>query len=81
MTARTALRELRSLTDVLPHPIIPPTPTFSDSDRQLVNSWKAYLKWEEGNPLVIADPETLAGRIEYAMRRCLAEMRHFPELW
>ncbi|KAI9638306.1 putative cleavage stimulation factor, 77kDa subunit [Dioszegia hungarica] len=81
MTARTALRELRSLTDVLPHPIIPPTPTFSDSDRQLVNSWKAYLKWEEGNPLVIADPETLAGRIGYAMRRCLAEMRHFPELW
>lgn len=81
MTARTALRELRALTDSLPHPVLPPKPTFSDSDRQLVSGWKAYLKWEEGNPLVISDTEVLTSRVGYALRKCLAEMRHFPELW
>jgi cleavage stimulation factor subunit 3 len=81
MTARTALRELRNLTDALPHSAIPPTPTFSDTDRQLVSGWKAYLKWEEGNPLVISDPEALANRVGYALRRCVADMRHYPEMW
>ncbi|KAK8869830.1 hypothetical protein IAR55_000398 [Kwoniella newhampshirensis] len=81
MTARTALRELRALTDSLPSPILPPKPMFSDSDRATVAAWKAYLKWEESNPLVIAEEEVLGSRIGYAMRKCLAEMRHFPELW
>lgn len=81
MTARTALRELRALTDVLPHPVIPARPTFSDADRATVAGWKAYLKWEEGNPLVMDDQAALGGRIEYALRKCLGEMRHFPELW
>ncbi len=81
MTARTALRELRLLTDALPRPALPPHPTFSDQDRATVAAWKAYLKWEEANPLVIEDGEMLAGRIGYALRKCLGEMRHFPELW
>ncbi|WWC61133.1 uncharacterized protein I303_103712 [Kwoniella dejecticola CBS 10117] len=81
MTARTALREMKGLTEGLPRPILPPTPTFSDSDRQAVLGWKNYLKWEEGNPLVIDDEATLGIRIAYALRKCLSEMRHFPELW
>ncbi|OCF36522.1 hypothetical protein I316_01772 [Kwoniella heveanensis BCC8398] len=81
MTARTALRELKALTDGLPHPILPLAPTFSESDRATVAGWKAYLKWEEGNPLVIEDEGMLQSRIAYAIRKCLAEMRHFPELW
>ena len=44
-------------------------------------AWKTYLKWEEGNPLVIEDADRLAARIGYALRKCLGEMRHFPELW
>lgn len=81
MTARTALRELRLLTDALPRPAMPPHPTFSAQDRAIVASWRAYLKWEEGNPLVIEDGEMLASRIGYALRKCLGEMRHFSELW
>lgn len=81
MTARTALRELRTLTDSLPRPVLPTRPTFSESDRAMVNAWKNYLKWEEGNPLVIEDEEVRGQRIGYALRKCLGEMRHFPELW
>lgn len=81
MTARTALRELRTLTDSIPKPILPPRPVFNDQDRSLVSGWKAYLKWEEENHLVINDQDVLADRISYALRKCLGEMRHFPELW
>ncbi|EIW69695.1 hypothetical protein M231_06303 [Tremella mesenterica] len=81
MTARTALRELKNLVDPIPHPPIPPHPTFSDEDRSAVSQWKAYLKWEESNPLVIEDPTKLDERISYAIRKCLGAMRHFPELW
>lgn len=81
MTARSALRELRSLTDQIPRPAVPPHPTFIDLDRQLVSTWKAYLKWEEGNPLVIQDEEVFSARVRYAMKRCLSETRHFAEMW
>ena len=83
MTARSALRELRSLHDAIRHfsGPVPPKPTFSDNDRQLVGAWKAYLKWEQGNPLVLEPEEVLDERVGYAMKRCLAEMRHFPEMW
>lgn len=47
----------------------------------MVNAWKGYLKWEEGNPLVIEDTELLSKRIGYALKKCLSEMRHFPEMW
>nr|XP_019042697.1 hypothetical protein I302_08402 [Kwoniella bestiolae CBS 10118]OCF21627.1 hypothetical protein I302_08402 [Kwoniella bestiolae CBS 10118] len=81
MTARTALREIKGLTEHLPKPILPPQPTFNESDRATVLGWKNYLKWEEGNPLVIDDEAILGSRIGYALRKCLSEMRHFPELW
>lgn len=81
MTARTALRELRQLTDPLPRPPLPPKPTFSEADRAAVAGWKQYIKWEEGNPLVIDDPAKLDDRITYSLRKCVGEMRHFPELW
>jgi cleavage stimulation factor subunit 3 len=47
----------------------------------MVNAWKGYLKWEENNPLVIEDAELLSKRIGYALKKCLSEMRHFPEMW
>ncbi|WVO21992.1 mRNA 3'-end-processing protein RNA14 [Cryptococcus decagattii] len=81
MTARTALRELRALSDPIPKPILPPYPTFTEQDRQIVGAWKAYLRWEEGNPLVIENHTMLQSRIGYALRKCLGEMRHFAELW
>lgn len=81
MTARTAFRELRALSDPIPKPILPPYPTFTEQDRQVVGAWKACLRWEEGNPLVIENHELLQSRIGYALRKCLGEMRHFPELW
>lgn len=81
MTARGALRELKSMTEGLSFPIVTTKPTWSDSDRASVAAWKKYLKYEEGNPLVYNEPGALSGRVTYALRKCLTVMRFFPELW
>jgi len=83
MTARTALKDLQRLTDPLyaAQTVLPPKPTFSGFERGLIIGWKAYLNWEQENKLVIEDKEALAARIKYAMKQCLGQMRHFPELW
>jgi cleavage stimulation factor subunit 3 len=81
MTARGALRELKTVTEGLSYPIVTSKPTWHDSDRAAVAAWKKYLKYEEGNPLVYSEPSALSGRISYALRKCLTYMRFFPELW
>lgn len=82
MTARSALRELRQSLDTIRRlsGSVPTKPVFDEHDRQLLGAWKAYLKWEESNPLVL-DDEQLEARVGYAMKRSTAEMRHFAEMW
>ncbi len=81
MTARKALRELKQHVEALSPSVIPPRPTWVESDRALAIHWKKYLKWEESNPLDIEDAAGLQARVIYAMRKCLTQMRFFPELW
>jgi cleavage stimulation factor subunit 3 len=81
MTARTVLRDLKAQTDPLVPMPIPPRPTRSEADRALVINWKKYLKWEESNPLDIEEGPVLQARVGYAFRKCLTQMRFFPELW
>jgi cleavage stimulation factor subunit 3 len=81
MTARTVLRDLKLQTEPLVAMPIPPRPTRSEADRALVINWKKYLKWEESNPLDIEEPAALQARVGYALRKCLTQMRFFPELW
>jgi len=81
MTARTALREMRALTDILPFPIIPPKPKYTDLERRIVAGWRAFIKWEESNPLNTDDEALVVQRTSYALKKCLAQMRHYPEMW
>lgn len=87
--ARQVLRELRnhlhplwpqgSMSDIL----LPTVPTFDASERALVGKWKAYLKWEEANPLLLEDKDkpTLIARIQMAYRKAIIRMRYYPEIW
>lgn len=97
MTARTSLRDIRRLMEPLSIPQIklpaggfttaiplhlPARPTWvGEADRNLVQAWKAYLKWEESNPLVIEDTNVLASRVNMAYRKAVIRMRFFPEIW
>lgn len=97
MTARTSLRDLRRLMEPLSIPTIklpsgttaaslplslPARPTWiGDADRNLCHAWKAYLKWEESNPLDIEDAAVLQNRVNAAYRKAVIRMRFFPEIW
>lgn len=97
MTTRTALRELRRLLDPLeqktsapprdpaipapPDFNLPTAPTWTESDRAIVQGWKAYVKWEESNPLDLEDSGALHSRVAAAYRKACAAMRFYPEIW
>lgn len=91
-TAKTVLRELRRRTAMLFPPApsasssrptlqLSQRPTFTTADRQLVGAWKAYLKWEESNPLDIEDKSALVARLQGIYRKALIRMRFFSEIW
>lgn len=91
MTAKTTLRELKRLLAPISSPTLssavtpsafslPPYPSWTNEDRLLAGHWKTYLKWEEGNPLMLEDQTALQSRILSAYRKAVARMRFFPDI-
>jgi len=97
MQARTVLRQLTNhLSGLFPSSTTPPKmingrqviwlpalPKFDQSERALVGKWKAYLKWEESNPLEIEDKDkaTLITRLQGVYRKAVIRMRYYSEIW
>ncbi|KAF8972103.1 hypothetical protein BDZ97DRAFT_1783153 [Flammula alnicola] len=81
MQARTVLRQL----------INHVTPLYASNSQELflpslpnsMRKWKAYLKWEESNPLEIEekDKATLITRIQGVYRKAVIRMRYYTEIW
>ncbi|KAJ7476939.1 Suf-domain-containing protein [Mycena galericulata] len=88
MQARTVLRQLSVHMQGLGMPdptklFIPALPTFSPQERPFIGRWKAYLRWEESNPLEIEEKDrgTLNSRIQMVYRKAVIRMRYYPEIW
>ena len=81
MTARSALRELKTYTDNIARPVLPKNPTFTDKEMQQLDAWKQYIQWEKNNPLVYEDQTALHARVTYVYKQALMHMRYYPELW
>lgn len=82
MLARSALKEMKTLTDGLLRPKVPVKPNWKRiNDHKQLAQWKAYLAWEEKNPLEISDKNLLNTRIQYAYRQAIMHMRFHPEIW
>ncbi|PWN29899.1 Suf-domain-containing protein [Jaminaea rosea] len=94
MTARSALREMRGLVDPLHRPLLPRLPAWIASvdspaesdvtrDRERLQGWKAYLQWEESDPLELAatDTDALNKRVSVAYAKATMHMRFYPEIW
>lgn len=88
MQARTVLRQLVNhigpLYNSNPNELyLPSLPKFDSSERALVGKWKAYLKWEESNPLELEekDKATLITRIQSVYRKAVIRMRYYTEIW
>lgn len=62
---------------------LPALPRFDAAERALVGKWKAYLKWEESNPLEVEekDKATLITRIQGVYRKAVIRMRYYTEIW
>lgn len=82
MTARKTLRELRAQHDHLYSPVLPHRPDWSSHEHVAgLERWKAYLDYEEKNPLEIEDQAQLYQRVAFAYRKAIANLRFFPEIW
>ncbi|TFK28593.1 mRNA 3'-end-processing protein RNA14 [Coprinopsis marcescibilis] len=85
--ARTTLRQLTNhLNGLYPSSsdmYLPSLPKFDATERSLVGKWKAYLKWEESNPLEIEekDKQSLITRIQGVYRKAVIRMRFYSEIW
>lgn len=89
MKARAALPQLSAHLQGLGFPRdptklwLPTLPTFSPQELLLIGRWKAYLRWEEGNPLEIEEKDhaTLHSRVQMVYRKAMIRMRYYPEIW
>lgn len=82
MAARSALREMKSLTEPLLRPKVPVKPNWKRiEDHRHLEQWKAYLQWEEKNPLEIQEKPVLNARIQHAYRQAQMHMRFYCEIW
>lgn len=93
MQARTVLNTLQEhLTVLFPPPPpskhrnsiwLPRVPTYAAGEKALVARWRAYLKWEESNPLEIEekDKAQLHSRLQSVYRKAVVRMRFYPEIW
>ncbi|EPQ59815.1 Suf-domain-containing protein [Gloeophyllum trabeum ATCC 11539] len=94
MQARAASRQLQRHVALLfppappsnngrPALYLPSPPTFAPPERALVGQWKAYLKWEESNPLEMdeKDKATFIQRVQMVYRKAVIRMRFFAEIW
>jgi cleavage stimulation factor subunit 3 len=66
-----------------PEMYLPSLPTFSQEERGLIGRSKAYIKFEEGNPLVLEDDDkaTYITRVQSVYRKAVIRMRYHPEFW
>ena len=94
MQAHTVLRQLQKhlgplfpplppSTPTRPALFLPPLPNFNPPERALVGAWKAYLKWEESNPLEVEEKDraTLHSRVQHVYRKAVVRMRFYGEIW
>ena len=94
MTAKEVLKQLRShLAILFPPPahssatgrkplnLPEPSSPHSEGHRMLAKSWRAYLQWEEKNPLDIEDKSLLNARLLATYKKAVIRMRFNPETW
>ncbi|PWY92444.1 CFIA complex component Rna14 [Aspergillus heteromorphus CBS 117.55] len=88
MTARSSFTELQNITRDLNRTSLPRLPPVPGSDGdieflQQVETWKRWVKWEKGDPLVLKDEDMGAykTRVVYVYKQALMALRFIPEMW
>lgn len=88
MTARSSATELENITRGLQRtsmPTLPPALGFDGDDQYLrqVELWKAWIRWEKTDPLVLKDedPAAYKARVVYVYKQASMALRFWPGIW
>ncbi|CAO3673036.1 unnamed protein product [Rhizopus microsporus] len=81
MTARTALREMRLLTEGINTNAVALPPQWTESEIHQLELWKKYIEWEKSDPLRLEDNAAVLERVAYAYQQAFLVLRFYPELW
>ncbi|KAI8148365.1 hypothetical protein BJV82DRAFT_263631 [Fennellomyces sp. T-0311] len=81
MTARTALREMRTLMENVNRGVIPKPPQWTEKEISQLSAWRQYIQWEKSNPLQLEDEAMVVERVSYAYQQAFLVLRFYPELW
>ncbi|KAI9598686.1 hypothetical protein BDF19DRAFT_185386 [Syncephalis fuscata] len=81
MTARTAARELKQMSESLQRSALPCPPRWTEKEMNQMTAWRRYLDWEKSDPLKIEDTATRYARISFAYKQAMMTLRFYPEIW
>ncbi|KAL4946155.1 hypothetical protein BDV06DRAFT_160754 [Aspergillus oleicola] len=88
MTARSSYTELQNITRDLIRTTFPRLPPIPGSEGdveylQQVETWRRWINWEKGDPLVLKEDDLAAykTRVVYVYKQALMALRFLPEVW
>jgi cleavage stimulation factor subunit 3 len=82
MTARATARKLQSYMNRLTFSRVPHRPDWNSTlDQKQLQIWKDMLKYEESDPMELADPAMIRTRVILAYKKALTQLRFYPEIW
>ncbi|KAI9316273.1 hypothetical protein BX666DRAFT_1949031 [Dichotomocladium elegans] len=81
MTARTALREMKAMTDNINRGTVPKPPQWTEKEINQLDLWKQYIQWEKSNPLQLDEENLVMERVAYVYQQAFLVLRFYPEIW
>ncbi|QSL65933.1 hypothetical protein MERGE_003070 [Pneumocystis wakefieldiae] len=81
MMARTAWKDMASITSGFRATNIPKVPVWTEKDVEEVEQWKKWIEWEMSDPLDLKLKPAIVTRVKYAYKQAMINLRFFPEIW
>lgn len=80
MSAFSALKPRKELTDAIKRNFTPRPLQGTDVENQQLAAWQALVTWERSNPLML-DAASVIARVQFAYRQATTSLRFFSEIW
>ncbi|KAG4305368.1 hypothetical protein PORY_000924 [Pneumocystis oryctolagi] len=81
MMARTAWKDMSSITAGFRATSVPKVPVWTEKNVEEVEQWKKWIDWEISNPLDLKLKPAVSMRVKYAYKQAMITLRFFPEIW
>ncbi|KAG5513247.1 hypothetical protein PMAC_001617 [Pneumocystis sp. 'macacae'] len=81
MLARTAWKDMSTMTAGFRATTVPKVPVWTEKNVEEVEQWKKWIEWEMSNPLDLKLKPAISARVKYAYKQAMITLRFFPEIW